>query len=116
MSRIVLVAVLLLAGCVDSPNDPDDPFGDLPPGVTVTYYDFSDGIAPDTVYLLALVGDWNGVDTLFYSLSDSSRVIDEGWWVDNNVELALAYDPLEEITLLWRAWMAGDTAELIWSP
>jgi hypothetical protein len=116
MSRIALLAALLLAGCTDSPEDVYDPFADLPPGVTVTYYDFSDGIAPDTVYLLALVGDWNGVDTLFYSLSDSSRVIEEGWWVDNNVELAIAYDPLDDIEYLWRAWMAGDTAELIWSP
>lgn len=116
MSRIAFVLALLLVGCTQSPEEPDDFFDDLPPGVTVTYYDFSDGIAPDTVYLLALVGDWNGVDTLFYSLSDSERVIVESWWIANNVELPLAYDPLDDFELLWRAWMAGDTAELIWTP
>jgi hypothetical protein len=116
MSRTALVLALLLAGCTESPREPYDPFDDLPPGVTVTYYDFSDGIAPDTVYFLALVGDWNGVDTLFCSLSDSTRVIAEGWWVDYGVELPMAYDPLEDLELLWRAWMAGDTAELTWRP
>jgi len=115
MSRIALAVVLLLTGCIDNPGSPD-PFSDLPPGVTVTYYDFSDGIAPDTVYLLALVGEWNGIDTLFYSLREGERVIEESWFLDNNVELALAYDPLDDLELLWRAWMAGDTAELVWTP
>jgi hypothetical protein len=32
------------------------------------------------------------------------------------VELAAAYDPLEDIEYVWRAWMAGDTAELVWTP
>ena len=115
MSRTALVVAILLAGCVENPESPD-PFSDLPAGVSVTYYDFSDGIAPDTVYLLALVGEWNGVDTLFYSLREGDRVIEESWFLDNNVELALAYDPLEDLELLWRAWMAGDTAELVWTP
>ncbi len=113
MYRIALVLLILLAACVDSPPEPEDPFADLPPGVTVDYYDLSDGIAPDTVYFVALVGDWNGVDTLFYRLAEGERVIEENGFLDDAVELAVAYDPLE---LLWRAWMAGDTAELVWRP
>ncbi|UCC71479.1 MAG: hypothetical protein JSV86_13925 [Gemmatimonadota bacterium] len=115
MYRTVLFLLVLLAACVDSPA-PEDYSSDLPPGVTVDYYDFSDGIAPDTVYFVALVGDWNGVDTLFYYLGESGRVIEEGWYVDWAVEAPVAYDPLDELEIIWRAWMAGDTAELIWTP
>jgi hypothetical protein len=123
MSKLIafLLAVSLacLSGCIEETQEPEY-FPDVPPGVNVMYYDFSDGIAPDTVYFLALVGDWNGVDTLFYRLSEKlaegERVIEEYWYLDYNVELAVAYDPLDALELLWRAWMAGDTAELSWTP
>jgi hypothetical protein len=115
MYKIALAFIVLLAACPDTPEDPDD-FPDVPPGVNVDYYDFSDGIAPDTVYFVALVGDWNGTDTLFYHLSESGRVIEEGCYVDWAVEAPVAYDPLDELEILWRAWMAGDTAELVWTP
>jgi hypothetical protein len=116
MRGTALLLLVLIGACVESSSGPGDYFPDVPPGVHVDYYDFSDGIAPDTVYFVALVGDWNGVDTLFYHLSDRGRVIEESWWISNNVEAAIAYDPLDDLELLWRAWMAGDTAELVWTP
>jgi hypothetical protein len=117
ISIICLLLSTLLAGCAESPQAPDDYYSpDVPPGVNVYYYDWSDGIAPDTVYFLALVGEWNRVDTLFYMLAEGERVIVENWFIDNNVELAVAYDPLEDIEYVWRAWMAGDTAQLVWTP
>jgi len=123
MSRLIVFPLVFLlaclSGCIEATEEPEY-FPDVPPGVHVTYYDFSDGIAPDTVYFLALVGDWNGVDTLFYRLSEKlgegERVIEEYWYLDDNVELAVAYDPLDALELIWCAWMAGDTAELSWTP
>ncbi len=116
MNKLLPVLLITLAAaCIDTPQEPDD-FPDVPAGVNVTFFVDGDGIAPDTLYLLALVGEWNGVDTLFYSLSEGERVIEENWFLDDNVWLPLAYDPLDELELLWRAWMAGDTAELIWTP
>lgn len=110
----LLLAVLVGACIESSPDFVYEP--DVPAGVNVMYWVDGDGIAPDTIYFLALVGEWNRVDTLFYSLSEGERVIEEYWFLDNNVELAVAYDPLDDLVLLWRAWMAGDTAELIWTP
>ena len=115
MYRVALCLLVLLAACYDTPEGLDD-LPDVPPGVNVDYYDWSDGIAPDTVYFVALVGDWNGTDTLFYYLSESGRVIDEGWWLDWAIEAPVAYDPLDDLEIVWRAWMAGDTAELVWTP
>lgn len=115
IDRVALSLLVLLAACDGTPEELDD-FSDVPPGVNVDYYDLSDGIAPDTVFFVALVGDWNGADTLFYHLSESGRVIDEGWWVDWAIEAPLAYDPLDDLEILWRAWMVGDTAELVWTP
>lgn len=123
MSRLIVLPLVLslacLSACIEDTEEPEY-FPDVPPGVHVTYYDFSDGIGPDTVYFIALVGDWNGVDTLFYRLSEllgeDERIIEEYWYLDDNVELAVAYDPLDDLEILWRAWMAGDTAELVWNP
>jgi hypothetical protein len=114
LSPAGVLLLALLTACVDVSFEPHVP--DVPPGVNVDYYDLSDGIAPDTVYFVALVGEWNGRDTLFCSLLEGERVVEEGWWLDDAVELALAYDPFEPLELTWRAWMAGDTAELVWSP
>ncbi len=87
MRRISIICLLLpalLTACTESSQGPGDYYysPDVPPGVNVYYYDWSDGIAPDTVYFQALVGEWNRVDTLFYMLAEGERVIVENWFID----------------------------------
>ncbi len=115
VTRLLLALTLVLFGCSDlvTPEPRPDP------DVRIKLSHFRDGVAPDTIVFFGRVFNDGPTDTLHYRLNvvgDSAMLVDrEGFFVENQFQAALAYDPDAELTFACAAWIATDTSVAVFS-
>lgn len=113
--RLLLALTLVLGGCSDlvTPDPQPDP------DVRIKLSHFRDGVAPDTVVFFGRVFNEGPADTLHYRLNvlgDSAMVLErDGFFVENQFQAALAYDPEANLVFSCVAWIPTDTSVAVFS-
>ncbi|MDH3455534.1 MAG: hypothetical protein OER90_01715 [Gemmatimonadota bacterium] len=115
MMRLLLALTLVLYGCSDLVTPEHQPDAD----VRVKLSHFRDGLAPDTIVFFGRVFNDGPTDTLHYRLnvvSDSAMLLErDGFFVENQFQAVLAYDPAADLTFSCLAWIETDTSVTVFS-
>jgi hypothetical protein len=117
MRLLLALSLIVLCGCSDLVTAA--PQLQLAPDVRIKVNHFRDGVAPDTIVFFGRVFNDGPADTLRYQLNvvdDSAMLVErDGFFVENQFQAALAYDPAAGLVFSCAAWTATDTSVAVFS-
>jgi hypothetical protein len=115
--RLILCATLAISLIHCSEPLPEEPntFVSSSPSLRSGVIERCDGNAPDTIAFVARILEWDGVSELNYRVDSGSTTLISGSVDYDQIQIAFAVDPTQDVRLLFFAWSLGaDTTYAQW--